>query len=46
MSRRSRGREAHVAAHQPRLPLESELRRRPRRGHRAVELQVAIESSR
>jgi hypothetical protein len=40
LSRRSRGREAHVAAHQPRLPLESELRRRPRRGHRAVELQV------
>ena len=34
LSRRSRGREAHVAAHQPRLPLESELRRRPRRGHR------------
>jgi hypothetical protein len=34
------GREAHVAAHQPRLPLESELRRQPRRGHRAVELQV------
>ena len=46
LSRRSRGREAHVAAHQPRLPLESELRRRPRRGHRAVELQAAIESSR
>ena len=40
LSPRSRGREAHVAAHQPRLPLESELRRRPRRGHRAVELQV------
>ena len=40
LSRHSRGREAHVAAHQPRLSLESELRRRPRRGHRAVELQV------